>query len=250
MFRPRIIPVLLMKDGDLVKSKRFKNYRYIGDPINAIKLFNDLKVDELVLLDIDASIEKRLIDINFVKKLGEETNMPFSVGGGIRTLDDIQRILAAGAEKVVINSYALINPDFIKEAAENFGSSSIVVCIDIKNRLFSSPRVCAYNGKKNYPYTPSDFARLMENNGAGEVIIQSIQNDGMMSGYDLDLIKEISSILTIPVIPLGGAGNSEHLIEAVEKGFASAVAAGSLFVFHGKDSGVLINYPEKIDFVF
>ena len=250
MFRPRIIPVLLLKGNALVKSKGFKDFRYIGDPINAVKVFNDLKADELVFLDIEATKEKRTISTELVKQVGEEANMPFAVGGGIKNLDEIQNIIAKGAEKVIINTCAVENPKFIREASDNFGSSTIVVCIDVKKKFFSGNVVWSNSGSKSSKYSPKDFAKLIEENGAGEIIIQSINKDGTMSGYDLDLIKEISTTVTIPVVALGGAGNLEHMIEAYTKGFASALAAGSLFVFQGPKKGVLINYIENSDLSF
>ena len=250
MFRPRIIPVLLLQGNALVKSKGFKDFRYIGDPINAVKVFNDLKADELVFLDIEATKEKRTISTELVSQVGEEANMPFAVGGGIRNLDEIQNIIAKGAEKVIINTCAVENPKFIREASDNFGSSTIVVCIDVKKKFFSGEVVWRNSGSKPSKYSPKDFAKIIEENGAGEIIIQSIDKDGTMSGYDLDLVKEISTAVTIPVVALGGAGNLEHMIEAYKKGFASALAAGSLFVFQGPNKGVLINYIEKSDLSF
>ena len=250
MFRPRIIPVLLLKGNALVKSKGFKDFRYIGDPINAVKVFNDLKADELVFLDIEATKEKRTISTELVSQVGEEANMPFAVGGGIRNLDEIQNIIAKGAEKVIINTCAVENPKFIREASDNFGSSTIVVCIDVKKKFFSGEVVWRNSGSKSSKYSPKDFAKIVEENGAGEIIIQSINKDGTMSGYDLDLVKEISTAVAIPVVALGGAGNLEHMIEAYKKGFASALAAGSLFVFQGPNKGVLINYIEKSDLSF
>ncbi|SVB30084.1 uncharacterized protein METZ01_LOCUS182938 [marine metagenome] len=250
MFRPRIIPVLLLKGNALVKSKGFKDFRYIGDPINAVKVFNDLKADELVFLDIEATKEKRTISTELVRQVGEEANMPFAVGGGIKNLDEIQNIIAKGAEKVIINTCAVENPKFIREASDNFGSSTIVVCIDVKKKFFSGEVVWSNSGSKSSKYSPKDFAKLIEENGAGEIIIQSINKDGTMSGYDLDLVKEISTAVAIPVVALGGAGNLEHMIEAYKKGFASALAAGSLFVFQGPNKGVLINYIEKSDLSF
>lgn len=249
MFRPRIIPVLLLKNKGLVKSKQFKDFNYIGDPINAVRIFNDLKADELVFLDITATKEKRLISLDFVKNVGEEANMPFAVGGGIRTIKNIQDIIGAGAEKVVINSYAVENPDFIREATETFGSSTIVVCIDVKKKLFGKVQTWTISGTKSSGYTPVDFAKLIEEKGAGEIIIQSIEKDGMMTGYDIELIKEISKSVKIPVVALGGAGNLNHLKQAFENGFANGLAAGSIFVYHGKSKGVLINYPDKSEFI-
>ena len=250
MFRPRIIPVLLLQGNALVKSKGFKDFRYIGDPINAVKVFNDLKADELVFLDIEATKEKRTISSELVRQVGEEANMPFAVGGGIRNLDEIKNIIAKGAEKVIINTCAVENPKFIREASDNFGSSTIVVCIDVKKKFFSGEVVWRNSGSKSSKYSPKDFAKIIEENGAGEIIIQSIDKDGTMSGYDLDLVKEISTAVAIPVVALGGAGNLEHMIEAYKKGFASALAAGSLFVFQGPKKGVLINYVENSDLSF
>jgi cyclase len=245
MFRPRVIPVLLLKNLGLVKSLKFKDYNYIGDPINAVKLFNDLRADELVFLDILASKEKRTIQLSFVQKVGDECNMPFSVGGGIKTIADIKQILNAGAEKVIINSYAAENPEFIKQAAMEFGSSTIVVSIDVKKSLFGKENTYILGGSKSTNYNPVDFAKLMEEKGAGELIINSIEKDGTMEGYDLSLIKKVSEAVTVPVIACGGAGNSAHLAEGIKTGYASAVAAGSMFVYHGPRKAVLINYPSK-----
>ena len=250
MFRPRVIPVLLLKDLALVKSIGFKNFKYIGDPINAVKIFNDLKADELVFLDITASKENRLISLDFVKDVGEEANMPFAVGGGIRSIEDIRKIISAGAEKVVINSYAAENPDFIKEASDTFGSSTIVVCIDVKKKLFSGLQTWTLNGCKSTKFSPIEFAKLMQEKGAGEIIIQSIERDGTMEGYDLELIKSISESVSIPVVALGGAGKLIHLEEGYQKGFANGLAAGSLFVYQGSKRGVLISYPTKNEIKF
>ena len=182
MYRPRIIPVLLLKDLALVKSVRFKNHKYLGDPINAVRIFNDLKADELMFLDIEASKENRLISLDFVKSVGEESQMPFSVGGGIRSLEDIQAVLMAGGEKVVMNTRAGLDPNFVKEASDAFGASTIVVCIDVKPKLFRGYRTWILNGTRSTAFTPIEFAQLMAKNGAGELIIQSIERDGTMEG--------------------------------------------------------------------
>ena len=250
MFRPRVIPVLLLKDQALVKSIRFKNHKYIGDPINAVRIFNELKADELVFLDIDASRNHRLISLDFVREVGEEAFMPFSVGGGVRSIDDIQAILAAGAEKVIIGTQAGLEPSFIREASERFGSSTIVVCIDVKTKLFKGLRAFILNGTTPMPYTPVSFAQLMERNGAGELIVQSIERDGTMEGYDLELIRSISTAVDIPVVALGGVGCKEDLVKGYRDGRANALAAGSLFVYQDKSRGVLINYPEKKELSF
>lgn len=250
MFRPRIIPVLLLKNLALVKSVQFKDHKYIGDPINAVRIFNDLKADELVFLDIEASKNNRLISLDFVKDVGEEANMPFSVGGGIKTLEDIKNVINAGAEKVVINTSAAQDPDFIKEASGAFGSSTIVVCIDVKKKLFKGERTWILNGSRSTSYTPLEFAQIMEEKGAGELIIQSIEKDGTMEGYNVDLIRSISTSVSVPVVALGGAGKEDDLIEVYKNGYANGLAAGSLFVYQSKNRGVLINYPDKNKFVF
>ena len=247
MFRPRIIPVLLLKDHALYKSTNFKKYSYIGDPINAVRLFNDLKADELVFLDIMASREKRTIEIELVKKIGEEANMPFAVGGGINSLEHIKKIINAGAEKVIINSAAAFDPNFIKKAVESFGSSTIVVCIDVKKKLFKGVKTWILNGKKSTNYNPVEFAKLMAKKGAGEIIIQSIERDGTMMGYDYELISSISKAVDIPVVALGGCKSIYEMKKAHLESYASALAAGSLFVYQGTNKGVLINYPEKED---
>jgi imidazole glycerol-phosphate synthase subunit HisF len=249
MYRPRISPVLLFKNNALVKSIQFKNHNYIGDPINAVRIFNDLKADELVFLDIEATKEKRLVSLDFVKDVGEEANMPFAVGGGIRTIEDIQNIISAGAEKVIIGSYALENPSFIQEASETFGSSTIVVCIDVKKKFLSGMCVWSHAGTNATKYKPVEFAQLMEEMGAGEIIIQSIEHDGQMKGYDIPLIQSISKSISIPVVALGGASSYEDLKKAYTEGHANCLAAGSLFVYHGTKRGVLINYPSQEEIV-
>jgi cyclase len=224
---------------------KFKDYRYIGDPINAVKLFNDLLADELAFLDINATGEGRTVSSEFVKLVGDEANMPFSVGGGIRSIIDIRQIITSGAEKVIINSYAAENPDFIKEASNVFGSSTITVSIDVKTNLFGKELTYINSGRKATKFRPEDFAKSMEEKGAGELIVNSIENDGMMAGYDIDLIRRISESVSIPVVALGGAGRYSDFSKAVDEGYASAVAAGSMFVYHGPRKGVLINYPEQ-----
>lgn len=245
MFRPRVIPVLLLKGSGLVKSVQFKNHRYIGDPINAVRIFNDLGADEIVFLDILATKEKRCISLDFIKNVGEEANMPFAAGGGIQTIEQIRNILHAGAEKVLINSQAALNPGFIRTVSDTFGSSTITVCIDVKKKFLGKENTWIVNATKSTGYSPEEFAVLMEKNGAGELIIQSIEQDGTMKGYDIELIRRVSEAVTIPVVALGGAGKTDDLSKAVYDGFASAVAAGSMFVYHGPRNAVLVNYPPQ-----
>ncbi len=245
MFRPRVIPVLLLKNLGLVKSVKFKNHRYIGDPINAVKIFNDKRADELVFLDITASKEKRLISLDFVHKVGDEANMPFTVGGGIKTINDIRSILEQGAEKVILNTTAFENPEFIKEAAESFGSSTIVVCLDIKKNIFDKYQLVYKNSEKKSKEDLVAFAQKIEEYGAGEIVVQSVDRDGTYLGYDIELIKKISKAVSVPVVALGGARNYDDFGLAVNEGYASAVAAGSLFVYHGPRRAVLISFPTK-----
>ena len=244
MYRPRIIPVLLLKNLGLVKSIRFKKYNYIGDPINAVKIFNELKADELVFLDIEATKQNRLISLDFVRDVGEEANMPFAVGGGVSTLEDIRKLIQAGAEKVIITS-AAINPGFIDLAAKEFGSSTIAVCIDYQKKLFGGIKTWIHAGTKSTNFSPFEFARMMQDAGAGEIIIQSIERDGTMVGYDLELLKSISLEVTIPVVALGGAGRLEHFSTAIKEAHMNGLAAGSMFVYQGSNHGVLINYPDE-----
>ncbi len=243
MFRPRVIPTLLLKNGGLVKTVRFKKSRYIGDPINAVKIFNEKRADELIFLDITASRQDRTISTQIVEKIGDEAYMPFTVGGGIRTIDDIRRTINSGAEKIALCSHAVLDPPFIRRAADVFGSSAIVVSIDVKKVLFRGYTVCTHGGTRTTGLDPGEFAVLVQKMGAGEILLNSIDRDGTMSGYDLELLKYVSDAVSIPVIACGGAGSLNDLSEAVNTGGASAVAAGSLFVYHGKLNAVLINFP-------
>ncbi len=248
MFRPRIIPVLLLKNQGLVKSVQFKKYNYIGDPINAVRIFNDLRADELVFLDTEASLQNRTISIELIKEIGHEANMPFAVGGGIKSISEIRACINAGAEKVVLNTIALENPEFIKQASDEFGSSTISVCIDVKKVFLGKLACFTRSGSQKYNLDPFDFAFKMQDFGAGEIIIQSIDKDGAMSGYDIPLIRKLSEKIEIPLVALGGAGEIMDLKKAFKEGKASALAAGSLFVYQSKMKGVLINYPNTSDF--
>lgn len=245
MFLPRIIPVLLLKDKGLVKTVRFKEPRYIGDPINAVKIFNDLKADEIIFLDITATKEGRTIFSNLVKDIGDEAFMPFGVGGGISNVVQIEQLLKAGAEKVVLNTQAFLKPRLIEEAAKIFGNSSIVVAIDVKKSFWGKYQVWIKDGSSNTKQDPLTVAKKAEDSGAGEILINSIDLDGMMDGYDIELIKNISDSISIPLIACGGAGDLQHLKEGYYSGNAHALAAGSLFVYHGARNAVLINYPSK-----
>lgn len=243
----RVIPVLLLKNSGLYKSVKFKDQRYIGDPINAIKIFNEKEVDELVFLDIQASINKQEPNYQVLSDIASECFMPLCYGGGIKSVRQIEKILYAGVEKVSLNTAAFENPKLIEEAAKEFGSSTIVVSVDIKKSILSGTRVYTKSGSFKTKMKPVDFAIEMENRGAGEILLNSIDSDGMMNGYDIELIQSIAQKVSIPVIACGGAGSIQHMHEAVHLGQASAVAAGSFFVFQGKHKAVLITYPKKED---
>jgi cyclase len=245
MYRPRVIPALLLKGNELVKTVQFSKPNYIGDPINAVHLFNSMKADELVFLDINATKENRNVDLELIRHVGEEADMPFAVGGGIKSLEDIQLLIAAGAEKVILGTIAGERPEFVREASDRFGSSTIAVCIDVKRTLLGKLKVWIKNGKESIPYNPIAFAQLMEEMGAGELIVQSIDRDGTMKGYDIPLIESISSAVHIPIVALGGAGSIQNLKLAAESCPINGLAAGSLFVYQGSKKGVLINYPER-----
>lgn len=245
MRQTRVIPCLLLKNQGLVKTIKFKNPKYVGDPINAVKIFNEKEVDELIFLDTTATIENRKPTFNLLTQIASECFMPFGYGGGIRTLEHIKEILSLGVEKVAINSYAVENPAFIRSAAEYFGSQSIVVSIDVKKNLFGKYEVYTHSGRKAAKLNPVEFAVQMEKTGAGELFLSSIDRDGTMKGYDIELIKKVTKAVSIPVIVCGGAGRIEDFGDAVQKGGASAVAAGSLFVFIGPHRAVLINFPSS-----
>jgi cyclase len=246
MIGTRVIPCLLYRTNGLVKTVKFKNPVYIGDATNAIRIFNEKEVDELILLDIEASVKKQGPNIALVKKIAAECFMPLCYGGVISTIQDIRDVISVGVEKVAISSMAVQQPLFIKEAAATYGSSSIVVVIDYKKNIWGKPVVTRLGGRFKSNYHPVDFARLMEEMGAGEMMINSIDRDGTMEGYDIELLAKITDQLTIPVIALGGAGSLSHFSDAIIRAHVAAVAAGSMFVFKGPHKAVLINYPDRV----
>ena len=241
--RPRVIPVLLLRGQGLVKGMEFKQHQYVGDPMNAVHIFNEKEVDELIFLDITATQEGRTPRIDYIAKIADECYMPFAVGGGITNTQQIRDILYAGAEKVSICTSAIENPQLISEAAMLFGSQSIVVCIDYRITKHGKT-VFSHAGIKQTALNPIEWAIQVAALGAGEILLNSIERDGTQIGYDLETIKQVSESVNIPVIACGGAGKTEHFVKAVQNG-ASALAAGSMFVFHGKKRAVLISYPEE-----
>lgn len=244
MKRIRVIPVLLIHKRGLVKSVKFRDLKYVGDPINAVRIFNEKEVDELAIIDIDASSENRAPDITRIEEIVSEAFMPIAYGGGITTVEQVKRILSAGVEKVILNRSAVKNPALITEIAKQFGSQSVVVSIDYKKNFFGKQGVYIENGKTNTGLDPLLFAKQMEEAGAGELLLNSIERDGSFSGYDLDMIEKISHSVSIPLIAVGGASDLSDFKKAVQHG-ASAVSAGSMFVFQRPHRAVLISYPSQ-----
>ncbi|TDH23300.1 imidazole glycerol phosphate synthase subunit HisF [Segetibacter sp. 3557_3] len=244
MRRIRVIPTLLIQNGGLVKSVKFQQHRYVGDPINAVKIFNDKEVDELVLLDISASAAKRSPDMHFISQVASEAFMPLSYGGGVTKAHQVQQLISAGIEKVIINTSAYTNPQLISDGAKLVGSQSVVVSIDVKKNFWGKQKVFVQNGTVNTNENPVDYARRMESLGAGELLLNAIEKDGTFTGYDEELIRSVSAAVNIPVITIGGAAEISDFEKAIKVG-ASAVAAGSMFVFQRPHRAVLISYPSQ-----
>lgn len=248
MFRPRIIPVLLLRGHGLVKTKKFKDAVYVGDPVNAVRIFAEKEADEIVILDIDASREGRGPNFELVEEIAGECLMPMAYGGGITSYEQVRQLIRSGVEKVVINTAAGEgNMDVITKTAADFGSQAVVGAIDVRSTLLRGYRVMVKSGTVEIPAKPEDHAQTLVAAGAGEIFINSIDSDGTMAGFDLKIIRRIADSVNVPVIACGGAGSSADLKSALTEGGASAVAAGSMFVFHGKHRAVLINYnPEAV----
>ncbi len=245
MKRVRIIPVLLVQDGGLVKSINFKNHKYVGDPINAVKIFNDKEVDEIAIIDISATKQKKGPNFALIEDVANEAFMPMSYGGGITTLDQVSKILNLGIEKVILNQAALTKPSLITEIANKFGSQSVVVSIDYKKNWLGKLSVYGQCGTKNMSLSPSQFAKQMQEQGAGEIILTSIEQEGTFKGYDIKNTKLVADSIDIPLIACGGASCIEDFYNIVQDGHASAVAAGSFFVFQQPHRAVLISYPSQ-----
>ncbi|NQU32404.1 MAG: imidazole glycerol phosphate synthase subunit HisF [Bacteroidetes bacterium] len=248
MLYPRIIPTLLIHKKGLVKTVKFKDAKYVGDPINAVKIFNEKEVDEIVVVDIDASINGNEPDYKLIENLAFECRMPLCYGGGVKTVEQAERILNLGVEKVAVSSVAIENPPTISALAQRVGNQSVVVVLDVKKRMFGNRYdIFTHNGKINTKLNPIEYAVEVEKKGAGEIVINSIDNDGMMNGYDLNIIESIREVINIPLTVLGGAGSLENIGELIKKYGIIGAAAGSLFVFKGKYRAVLINYPTSIE---
>lgn len=247
MIKMRIIPTLLLSNSGLSKTKKFSKPQYVGDPINTVRIFNDKEVDELILLDICATKEFREPDLGVIRDIASECFMPLSYGGGVTNLDIIREVLSSGVEKIVINSAAVRQKKLITESSKYFGSSTIVVSIDAKRKLFGGFEVYINGGQEKTGLDPVEWAKECERLGAGEIVINSIDQDGMMQGYDWQLIRSVAEAVSLPVVAAGGAGTLKDLVRAIKECKVSAVAAGSLFIFHGKHRAVLVTYPNSID---
>lgn len=242
MLSVRVIPVLLLKGQGLYKTVKFKDPVYVGDPLNTVRLFTEKEADELICLDITASREGRGPNFELLTDIATETFMPFAYGGGITNVEEVRRLFYIGAEKVVINSSAYTTPALIGEVARQFGSQSVVASIDAKKKMFGGYEVVSHGGTKKQKCSPVEAAKEMENRGAGEIFINSIDQDGTLQGFDLDLVRQVAEAVSVPVVACGGASSLADFRKAKEAG-ASAVSAGSFFVFQGKHKAVLITYP-------
>jgi cyclase len=245
MLRPRIIPSLLLHDKGLVKTVNFKSHKYIGDPINAVRIFNEKEVDELAIFDIDATVLNKEPDYILIEKLANQSRMPLCYGGGVKTVQQAQKIFGLGIEKIALSSAVIQNPQLVTDIADRVGSQSVIVVLDIKKKLLGGYELYTHNGKKPTGINPIKFAKELESVGAGEIIINSIDQDGMMKGFDLSLIDKIAETITIPMTVLGGAGSISDIKKVIDKHRVIGVAAGSLFVFKGVYKAVLINYPSR-----
>lgn len=243
MIPVRVIPCLLLENRGLVKTVRFRDPKYIGDPINAVKIFNDKKVDELIFVDIGATPQGKGPPLELLRNISSECFMPFAYGGGVSTMEHFHSLFALGVEKVSVNTHAARNPGFLAKAAREFGSQSVVAAIDAKKKRLGGYEARTESGRTEAGADPVQLARRYEDEGAGEIFLNDVDRDGTMSGYNINLIRAVADAVQIPVIACGGARHVDDLNDAIQAGGASAAAAGSMFVFKGKHRAVLISYP-------
>ncbi len=246
MIQTRVIPCLLLRGNGLVKTRRFKDAVYVGDPVNAVRIFSDKEADEVVILDIDASREGRDPNYELIAEMAGEAFMPVAYGGGVRSLEQIRRLIRSGVEKVVINTLATESTHIIRAAVEVFGSQAIVGAVDVRRKFLGGYAVMAKSATETTKLNFQQHIQNLVQAGVGELLINDVERDGCMVGYDMNLVRSVAQA-PVSVVVCGGAGTLEHLREAVLDGGASAVAAGSMFVFHGKHRAVLINYPKEIE---
>ena len=249
MLKPRVIPCLLLRGRGLYKTVKFADPKYVGDPVNAVKIFNEKEVDELILLDITATPERREPNYELIADIASECFMPLGYGGAVTKIEQIRKLHRTGVEKVTMNTAAFNDRRLVEESCDVFGSSSIVAAIDVKKTLFGKYEVWIAGGRINTKEDPVKYAEELARLGVGEILVNSIDRDGTMGGYDLALLKKISAAVDTPVIACGGGGSLEHIRQAIAEAHVSAVAAGSLFVVHGRHKAVLINYPSPAEVV-
>ena len=247
MLQPRIIPCLLLKNNGLVKTVQFSNPKYVGDPINAVRIFNEKQVDELIVVDINASVEKRSPDFKLIENLASQCRMPLCYGGGIHNVEDASKIFSLGVEKVALSSGAIQNPFLVKEISSLVGNQSVVIIIDVKIDRLGKYSIWTHNAKVNTGLDPVQFVKKMEDLGVGEIVVNSIDNDGVMKGYDLEIVSKIRETVSTPMSVLGGAGSLDDIGKLINKFGIIGAAAGSLFVFKGVYKAVLINYPDILE---
>lgn len=246
MLLTRVIPCLLLQDESLVKTVNFKKPGYIGDPVNTAKIFNELEVDELVVLDITATNDKRSPNFRILSELANECFMPLAYGGGIRNFEDAKKIFQIGIEKIIINSCTYENPNFITKLSSHFGNQAIVVSLDVKKNMFGKYEVYSHSGKKKQKKDIIAWVKELETLGAGEILLTAIHQEGTWKGFDINLIEKISNAVNIPVIANGGASSVEDIEMAMKKGKASAISVGSMVVYQSKGMGVLVNFPDRV----
>lgn len=245
MLHPRIIPCLLVHNKGLTKTIKFKDHKYVGDPINAVRIFNEKEVDELIILDIDATTSDYEPNYKMIENLANECRMPLCFGGGIKNAEQAERIFSLGVEKIAISSIAFEKPEIVSEIATRVGNQSVVVVFDVKKKIYGNRyEIFTHNATINTKKDPVAMATYFESLGAGEIIINSIDNDGVMKGYDLELVNKVRDVITLPMSVLGGAGTHDDIKELISSQGIIGAAAGSLFIFKGKYRAVLINYPQ------
>lgn len=245
MLKTRIIPCLQLIDESLVKAIKFNKYGYIGDPINTVRIFNELEVDELAFLDIRASMEKRKPNLRILREIADECFMPLSYGGGITDFETGKKILSIGFEKLILNTAAVKNKKLVTQLAEHFGNQCVVASIDVKKNFFGTYQIFTTDGREKTNLDPVAWAQELEQLGAGEILLTAIDREGTWSGFDVELTQKISEAVSVPVIANGGAGNIMHIEAVVKQGGASAVALGSMVVYQKKGMGVLVNFPDR-----
>jgi len=245
MLKTRVIPALLLRDDALVKTVKFSKPGYIGDPINTVRIFNELEVDELVFLDIEASTQTRKPNLRILREIANECFMPLAYGGGLHDFETAKEIFEIGFEKVVLNAACHTHPKVIEQLAQHYGHQAVVASVDVKKNFWGNYEVFTHSGSKNTKKNPLEWCKQLENMGAGEILLTSIDKEGTWSGFDVELTRKVSEAVGVPVIAHGGAGNLEHINKVVHEGKASAVALGSMIVYQQKGLGVLVNFPDK-----